>query len=110
MSVSGQIVSSLENVTAGYRGREVLHEVTLRVGRGERVALCGPNGAGKSTLLRVLSGALSPVSGSVAMPVPRERRLRTVPQDAPRDVPFTVRSFVTLGRTPWLPRFGTPSH
>lgn len=109
MTKTGQPISALENVTAGYRDREVLHAVTFRVNPGERIALAGPNGAGKSTLLRVLSGALAPFSGDVTIPAPRERRLRTVPQETPRDVPFAVRAFVTLGRTPWLPRFGSPS-
>ena len=109
MERTGQPISALEDVTAGYRDRTVLQGVTFRVNPGERIALAGPNGAGKSTLLRVLSGALAPVSGRVTIPEPRARRLRTVPQETPRDVPFTVRAFVTLGRTPWLPRFGNPS-
>lgn len=106
---TGRPISALERVSAGYRDREVLHDVTFRVSPGERIALAGPNGAGKSTLLRVLSGALAPSAGRVTLPSPRERRLRTVPQETPGDIPFTVRAFVTLGRTPWLPRFGGPS-
>lgn len=47
-------------------GRPLLHDVSLRVGVGERVALIGANGAGKSTLLRMALGELSPDEGAVA--------------------------------------------
>jgi cobalt transport protein ATP-binding subunit len=49
----------LQNVTYTYPdGTTALAGVTLRAGRGERVALVGPNGAGKSTLLLHLNGLL----------------------------------------------------
>ena len=44
--------------------KTVLHDVSLSLNQGEMVALIGPNGAGKSTLLRLLTGYLSPTSGS----------------------------------------------
>jgi len=44
----------LRLATAGYNGQNVLHDVTLRVEAGERIALVGRSGAGKSTLLRLI--------------------------------------------------------
>jgi viologen exporter family transport system ATP-binding protein len=44
---------------------EALHGIDLTVRRGEIVAYAGPNGAGKSTTIKLLSGLLSPDSGSV---------------------------------------------
>lgn len=43
----------------------VLRDLTLRVDRGECVALVGTNGAGKSTLLAAIAGGLRPRSGAV---------------------------------------------
>lgn len=39
---------------AGYNGQLVLHDVTLTVEAGERIALVGRSGCGKSTLLRLI--------------------------------------------------------
>jgi ABC-2 type transport system ATP-binding protein len=47
------------------RGKQtVLHELCMRLQRGQFVALIGPNGAGKTSLLRVISGQLKQARGS----------------------------------------------
>jgi ABC-type branched-subunit amino acid transport system ATPase component/branched-subunit amino acid ABC-type transport system permease component len=53
----------LRGVSAGYGGIDVLHDLDLKVNRGEVCAVLGPNGAGKSTALKVVSGQLRPTSG-----------------------------------------------
>jgi ABC-2 type transport system ATP-binding protein len=45
--------------------RRVLHDITLTIGRGEKVGIVGGNGSGKSTLLKVIAGILKPTSGEV---------------------------------------------
>lgn len=51
----------VENLYFAYpNGREVLKNINLRIGKGEKVALLGANGAGKSTLLWVIGGVLKP--------------------------------------------------
>ncbi|RJL35427.1 ATP-binding cassette domain-containing protein [Bailinhaonella thermotolerans] len=67
----GGTAIELVEVTAGHGdGPAVLEGITLRVGRGEMVALAGPSGAGKSTLLSVVAGELTPRSGTVRLPGP----------------------------------------
>src|SRR5215472_789334 len=52
-------------VGVSYGALLVLHDATLSVAAGDRIAVVGPNGVGKSTLLRVLAGELSPDEGTV---------------------------------------------
>jgi ATPase subunit of ABC transporter with duplicated ATPase domains len=47
-------------------GRVLLDDVSFRVADGAIAALVGPNGAGKTTLLRLITGDISPQSGTVA--------------------------------------------
>jgi iron complex transport system ATP-binding protein len=102
----------------GYGARFVFRDVGFAVGPGELVALCGPNGAGKSTLLRLLLGLHAPSSGVVRLggvaveTLSRRqiaRRAALLPQDAPADLPLTVREAVALGRLPHLERFQVES-
>lgn len=52
-------------VKSHYGRIEVLHGISLRVARGEAVALIGANGAGKTTLLKTISGLQPVTSGSI---------------------------------------------
>jgi branched-chain amino acid transport system ATP-binding protein len=56
----------VSNITAGYEGIQVLWDVSLKVEKGELVALVGANGAGKSTLLKSISGTLRKMGGKVS--------------------------------------------
>ncbi|MFJ1566293.1 ABC transporter ATP-binding protein [Streptomyces erythrochromogenes] len=57
-----------EEVRFGYKeGVDVLHQVSMSVPPGTRMALVGPSGAGKSTLGRLLAGIYGPRTGEVTL-------------------------------------------
>jgi phosphonate transport system ATP-binding protein len=60
-------VLEFNNVEQRYGTRAALDGVTLRIGRGERVALVGPSGAGKTTFFRLAYGAFAPTAGTVLL-------------------------------------------
>jgi len=55
------------NLTTGYNGSPVVHDVNIEIGAGELVALLGPNGAGKTTTMLALAGHLVAISGEVTV-------------------------------------------
>jgi ATP-binding cassette subfamily F protein uup len=64
---SGKQVIVAEHIAKAFGERQIITDFSLKVGRGERVALVGPNGAGKTTLLNILTGAEAPDSGTVKL-------------------------------------------
>ncbi len=61
----GEPFVSIENLKAGYGKMEILHDFSLRVGKGQSLCLIGPNGAGKSTILHAIFGFNRIFSGSI---------------------------------------------
>jgi iron complex transport system ATP-binding protein len=102
---------SVENLSFGYNGVAVLHNVSFQTRSGCLVSLVGPNGAGKSTLLRCISRLLTPSTGHILLDGRnirqfgrREiaRRLAYVPQTIHRVFPHPVFDVVLMGRHPHL--------
>jgi ABC-type branched-subunit amino acid transport system ATPase component len=98
---------TLEAVTAGYGGGDVLQGVDLHCAPGTVTCIVGPNGAGKSTVLRVISGLLRCRTGTIEMDgrrtdkLPPEEVLKLgitqVPQSQALFPQMTVRENVLLG-------------
>src|SRR5690606_23460486 len=61
----GKDVIDVLDAGVSFAGREILRDVTWRIGPGERTGILGANGAGKSTLLGLITGAVAPTSGRI---------------------------------------------
>ncbi len=66
LPLAGELTA--HNITFRYEGAEraALHDVSISVAPGERLALVGPTGAGKSTLAKLLSRLYDPTTGHVS--------------------------------------------
>jgi ATPase subunit of ABC transporter with duplicated ATPase domains len=59
-------VLTVENVSYGFGGRNILLNASFRLLKGEHVGLVGANGEGKSTFLKIITGDLIPDAGSIS--------------------------------------------
>jgi ABC transport system ATP-binding/permease protein len=95
-------ILNAQNISKSYGATPLFRNVAFTVSEGDRIGLIGPNGSGKSTLLQILSGAIDPDSGEVAL---RKRvRLSFVHQESQFAGGQTVRSVITAA----LERSGVP--
>ncbi len=101
-------VIQAKDVTFHYPGSELpaLKDISVRVRRGEVLAIVGANGSGKSTLAKLLAGLYTPTSGTVTWddtdisatdPEQLWRRLAMLPQNFSR-WPVTARENITLSQ------------
>ena len=79
---------SVQAVGRWFGDRELLKDVSFRIGQGDRVGLVGPNGTGKTTLLRMAAGRDEPDAGLVAYA--RGTRLGFLQQELLVDATGTV--------------------
>jgi len=64
-SISGDLVIKAKNISFNYNNNKLIHDFTIEIHKGDKIALIGPNGVGKSTLLKLFLGQLTPSSGSI---------------------------------------------
>lgn len=110
-------VLELRKISKWFGGVHALDKISLKLHKGEVVALVGDNGAGKSTLVKTIVGVHKPDKGQILMdgePVhystpkgAREMGIETVHQNLALVDTFDISSNFFLGRElifrPWLP-------
>ncbi len=64
MNGDGQVLSTV-GLRKVYRGRAVVHDVSVEIASGQVIGLLGPNGAGKTTTFYMVVGLVAPDEGRV---------------------------------------------
>ena len=102
-------------LTIGYHGVPVIRDISLKIRKGEIVALIGPNGAGKSTFLKTVARDLPPISGQVLLegkPIQSfsykalSQKLAVILTERIKVELTTCRDIVATGRYPYTGRLG----
>lgn len=61
----GRMVVEAKNIRKAFDERVLVKDFSIRIMRGDRIAMTGPNGAGKTTLMRMLTSRMEPDEGNV---------------------------------------------
>lgn len=91
-------IIEIKDLSAGYDGRTVLHDVNLHVYERDFLGIIGPNGGGKTTLIKCILGLLKPYSGEIVFKSP-VRNIGYLPQysSIDRKFPITVEEVILSG-------------
>lgn len=92
----------VNGLTKNFGNLTAVKNVSFTATRGEIIALLGPNGAGKSTLMNMISGYLSPSSGTVKIlgqaieeaPLAAKSAIGFLPEGSPLYPDLTVSAFL----------------
>lgn len=93
---------SCKQLSKQYAGKTVLNNIDIELVKGKPIALVGPNGAGKTTFLSILSGFISPSSGSISINGQEPNhpqnigKISTLPQDALLDPHLSITKQLTF--------------
>ena len=111
------VILSVKDLSFSYGSHKALDSVRFEMRRGEILCVMGPNGSGKSTLIDCVMGIHRPERGTIlldgkdVLAYSRQeiaQHAAYVPQNHSVAFPYTVRETVMMGRTAYLPAFGSP--
>jgi len=96
----GQNIIFAENVSFSYGNRTIFDHIGFTVYKGDYITILGPNGGGKSTLAKLITGLLTPASGSIRIrgltPGNAGHLIGYVPQYMNFDTSFPITVFDTV--------------
>jgi iron complex transport system ATP-binding protein len=104
-----------EKMTVGYDGKPLIHNIEMKVKRGEILTLIGPNGSGKSTILKSITRQLRTIGGAVYLDhrdlhrIPDKelsQKMAVVLTERMRSELMTCEDIVATGRYPYTGRLG----
>jgi len=86
-----EVLVEIKKLTKRFGALTAVNDISFEVKRGEVLGFLGPNGAGKSTTMKMITGYLSPSSGSVLVgghdvakdPIAVKKRIGYLPEGAP---------------------------
>ncbi len=92
----------LNNLVKTYGERRAIDNISFEIRKGEVVGLLGPNGAGKSTTMKIITGFMSPTSGTVSVcgfdvfenPLEVKKRIGYLPENPPLYLDMTVETYL----------------
>ncbi|MEM6897676.1 MAG: zinc ABC transporter ATP-binding protein AztA [Pseudomonadota bacterium] len=99
---------AFQDLSLGYDRLPAVQKLKASIEDGSLTAIVGPNGAGKSTLLKGVTGALSPLEGSVRFQGMTREDIAYLPQqsDIDRSFPMSVVDLVAMGLWREIGAFG----
>ncbi len=100
----------VDQISAGYRDKTILHNVSFEILSGTITSIIGPNGSGKSTLLKALCNLIPTTGGKIIYGNDElkllnqkqvARSVALIPQFEEPIFEFSVKQTILMGRNPW---------
>jgi iron complex transport system ATP-binding protein len=105
-----------QNLSVGYSGRALIHDINIAVRKGRILTLIGPNGSGKSTILKTITRHLTQIGGVVSIDNSSilkwsnkelAKKLSVMLTERIDPELMTCGQVVEMGRYPYTNHFGT---
>lgn len=106
---------NINDLSFGYENNSILKNIKLNFYKGKFYSIIGPNGSGKTTLLRLIATLLDTPDNTIFInniditslkSKEKASFISLVPQMFNIDYEFTVEDIISMGRYPYLDRFG----
>lgn len=104
-----------KDLSVGYGGKSLIHNISIGIKKGEIVTLIGPNGSGKSTILKSITRQLQLIAGTVYLEGKNlhgfthkemSQQMAVVLTERLRPELMTCHEVVATGRYPYTGRLG----